>query len=78
MIRRETGGKVRCEQALFVFGVKTDQSSGDHDGHPERYRQSGSDRGIPRRDEQVIHAGQKTVLPLSTPKNAKIEQSAAT
>jgi hypothetical protein len=24
MIRRETGGKVRCEQALFVFGIKTE------------------------------------------------------
>jgi hypothetical protein len=27
MIRRETGGKVRCEQALFVFGIKTTNSA---------------------------------------------------
>jgi hypothetical protein len=67
MTCREAGGKVRSEQALFVFGIKTDQSSGHSDGHHER---SG---GIPRRDEPVIHAGQKTVLRLNTLKNVKIE-----
>src|SRR5207248_2291069 len=40
MIRRETGGKVRCEQALFVFGIKTEQSSSHRDGHPQRSRGS--------------------------------------
>jgi len=67
MTCREAGGKVRSEQALFVFGIKTDQSSAHSDGHHER------SRGIPRRDEPVIHAGQKTLLPLNTPKNVKIE-----
>jgi len=67
MTCREAGGKVRCEQALFVFGIKTDQFSAHSDGHHER------SRGIRRRDEPVIHAGQKTLLPLNTPKNVKIE-----
>jgi len=27
---------VRCEQALFVFGIKTEQSSSHRDDHPQR------------------------------------------
>src|SRR5205823_14005852 len=69
MTCREAGGKVRSEQALFVFGIKTDKSSGHSDGHHEQ------SRGIPRRDEPVIHAGQKTPCRLTRQKTQNMNKA---